>query len=72
MILLCCITGSLFRNIISCLYDLFFSNNITDKTNCGFDLSEWIVYVIIAVILLINVLVVLFLKKSKDSLEEEI
>jgi hypothetical protein len=35
------------------------------------DLPEWIVYVIIAAILLIGVLVVLFLKKSKAPLEEE-
>ena len=34
------------------------------------DLPEWIVYVIIAAILLIGVLVVLFLKKSKAPLEE--
>jgi hypothetical protein len=35
------------------------------------ELPEWIVYVIIAVILLIGVLVVLFLKKSKTPMEED-
>jgi hypothetical protein len=44
-----------------------------DKTLSAVDLQlpEWIVYVIIAAILLIGVLVVLFLKKSKAPLEEE-
>ena len=44
-----------------------------DKTLNAVDLQlpEWIVYVIIAAILLIGVLVVLFLKKSKAPLEEE-
>ncbi|MBI5860189.1 MAG: hypothetical protein HZB73_05865 [Nitrosarchaeum sp.] len=44
-----------------------------DKTLNAVDLQlpEWIVYVIIAAILLIGVLVVLFLKKSKTPLEEE-
>ncbi len=44
-----------------------------DKTLNTVDLQlpEWIVYVIIAAILLIGVLVVLFLKKSKAPLEEE-
>ena len=44
-----------------------------DKTLNPVDLNlpEWIVYVIIAAILLIGVLVVLFLKKSKAPLEEE-
>ncbi|MEX2193620.1 MAG: hypothetical protein WD717_09630 [Nitrosarchaeum sp.] len=44
-----------------------------DKTLNAVDLQlpEWIVYVIIAAILLIGVLVVLFLKKSKVPLEEE-
>ena len=44
-----------------------------DKTLSTVDLQlpEWIVYVIIAAILLIGVLVVLFLKKSKAPLEEE-
>jgi hypothetical protein len=35
------------------------------------ELPEWIAYVIIAAILLIGVLVVLFLKKSKTPVEEE-
>lgn len=44
-----------------------------DKTLNAVDLElpEWIVYVIIAAILLIGILVVLFLKKSKAPLEEE-
>ena len=44
-----------------------------DKTLNAVDLQlpEWIVYVIIAAILLIGILVVLFLKKSKVPLEEE-
>lgn len=44
-----------------------------DKTLNRVDLAlpEWIVYVIIAAILLICVLVVLFLKKSKAPIEEE-
>ncbi|WP_255458347.1 hypothetical protein [Nitrosarchaeum sp. AC2] len=44
-----------------------------DKTlnTVDLDLPEWIVYVIIAAILLIGVLVVLFLKKSKTPLEED-
>ena len=44
-----------------------------DKTLNAVDLQlpEWIVYVIIAAILLIGVLVVLFLKKSKAPVEEE-
>jgi hypothetical protein len=44
-----------------------------DKTLSAVDLQlpEWIVYVIIAAILLIGVLVVLFLKKSKAPVEEE-
>lgn len=44
-----------------------------DKTLNAVDLElpEWIVYVIIAAILLIGVLVVLFLKKSKAPVEEE-
>ena len=44
-----------------------------DKTlnTVDLDLPEWIVYVIIAAILLIGVLVVLFLRKSKVPLEEE-
>ena len=44
-----------------------------DKTLNPVDLNlpEWIVYVIIAAILLIGILVVLFLKKSKAPLEEE-
>jgi len=44
-----------------------------DKTLNAVDLQlpEWIVYVIIVAILLIGVLVVLFLKKSKAPLEEE-
>ena len=44
-----------------------------DKTLNAVDLQlpEWIVYVIIAAILLIGVLIVLFLKKSKVPLEEE-
>ncbi|NOS62338.1 MAG: hypothetical protein HOO66_04795 [Nitrosarchaeum sp.] len=44
-----------------------------DKTLNAVDLQlpEWIVYVIIAAILLIGILVVLFLKKSKAPLEEE-
>ncbi|EGP93839.1 hypothetical protein [Nitrosarchaeum koreense] len=44
-----------------------------DKTlnTVDLDLPEWIVYVIIAAILLIGVLVVLFLKKSKAPLEED-
>ena len=44
-----------------------------DKTLSAVDLQlpEWIVYVIIAAILLIGVLVILFLKKSKAPLEEE-
>ena len=44
-----------------------------DKTLNPVDLNlhEWIVYVIIAAILLIGVLVVLFLKKSKAPMEEE-
>jgi hypothetical protein len=44
-----------------------------DKTLNSVDLQlpEWIVYVIIAAILLIGVLVVLFLRKSKAPLEEE-
>ena len=44
-----------------------------DKTLNAVDLQlpEWIVYVIIAAILLIGVLVVLFLKKSKTPIEEE-
>jgi len=44
-----------------------------DKTLSSVDLQlpEWIVYVIIAAILLIGVLVILFLKKSKAPLEEE-
>ena len=44
-----------------------------DKTLKGVDLElpEWIVYVIIAAIILIGVLVVLFLKKSKAPVEEE-
>ena len=44
-----------------------------DKTlnSVDLELPEWIVYVIIAAILLIGVLIVLFLKKSKTPLEEE-
>ncbi len=44
-----------------------------DKTLSTVDLQlpEWIVYVIIAAILLLGILVVLFLKKSKAPLEEE-
>jgi hypothetical protein len=44
-----------------------------DKTlnTVDLDLPEWIVYVIMAAILLIGVLVVLFLKKSKAPLEED-
>ncbi len=44
-----------------------------DKTlnTVDLDLPEWIVYVILAAILLIGVLVVLFLKKSKAPLEED-
>ncbi|HSB83565.1 MAG TPA: hypothetical protein VLD64_03665, partial [Nitrosarchaeum sp.] len=44
-----------------------------DKTLNPVDLQlpEWIIYVIIAAILLIGVLVVLFLKKSKAPIEEE-
>jgi len=44
-----------------------------DKTlnSVDLELPEWIVYVIIAAILLIGVLVVLFLRKSKAPLEEE-
>jgi len=44
-----------------------------DKTlnTVDLDLPEWIVYVIIAAILLIGVLIVLFLRKSKVPLEEE-
>jgi hypothetical protein len=44
-----------------------------DKTLNAVDLElpEWIVYVVIAAILLIGVLVVLFLKKSKTPIEEE-
>lgn len=44
-----------------------------DKTlnTVDLDLPEWIVYVIIAAILLIGILVVLFLKKSKAPIEED-
>jgi len=44
-----------------------------DKTlnAVNLELPEWIVYVVISAILLIGVLVVLFLKKSKAPLEEE-